>query len=191
MPFSNAELNDKVKSLPFSNAELNNKVKSLPFSPTELGQEFTRTCPEHFQKLISNTITSRRSSAFHLQYAHRNSFSTTTPSHLSVCVTEILGVVRFLIKVVLLLPFLHCLSSFYTGYRKSLFEHFIQCFLFTAAVKEGGIAALVCISFFFFFFLFPFLLLSFVAFSFFLMIFFRLFLLLFSFLSFCFRYKKL
>ena len=93
LPFSNTELNDKVKSLPFSNAELNNKVKSLPFSSTELNNK-VRSLLVRAQNIFKNSSVIPSHLGAHPLFicsnAHRNPFSTTTPSHLSVCVTEIL-----------------------------------------------------------------------------------------------------
>ena len=88
LPFSNAELNNKVKSLPFSTTKLNDKVRSLLMRAKKMFKN-SSVIPSH---LGAHPL-------FICINAHRNPFSTTIPPHLSVCGTEIFGVVRFLIKV--------------------------------------------------------------------------------------------
>ena len=85
-PFSNAELNDKVKSLLMRSQNI---FKNSTVIPSHPGAEPFFICFD----------------------AYKSSFSTNTPSHLFFCAAEIVGVV-FSIKVVIFSSILS-LSSFY------------------------------------------------------------------------------
>ena len=74
-PFSNAELNDKVKNLLM---RAQNIFKNSTVIPPHTGAEPFFICFN----------------------AYKSSLSTTTPSHLSSCAAEIVGIVVFPIKVV-------------------------------------------------------------------------------------------